>query len=153
MNASITNRLPRSTERVAIHTSDRIARKIERDMVVSVCYFQENPDEIDGRLDELSQEWDVERVLETNAATLTLTGLTFSTLFGKKWLLLSAAVSGFLLQHGAQGWCPPLPVLRKLGFRTRDEIEFERRALLRIDYVDTEKRVDDGGEMTKPNMG
>jgi hypothetical protein len=35
-----------------------------------------------------------------------------------------------------QGWCPPIPVLRRLGFRTAFEIDQERQALklLRGDY-------------------
>jgi hypothetical protein len=49
---------------------------------------------------------------------------------------LPALVSGFLFQHAVQGWCPPVPVLRRLGFRTAYEIEEERRALkaLRGDF-------------------
>jgi len=45
-------------------------------------------------------------------------------------------VTAFLLQHAVQGWCPPLPVLRRLGFRTAREIEVERNALkaLRGDF-------------------
>jgi hypothetical protein len=36
------------------------------------------------------------------------------------------SASGFLLQHALQGWCPPVPLLRQLGFRTSYEIEEER---------------------------
>jgi len=42
------------------------------------------------------------------------------------------AVGGFLLQHGVQGWCPPLGILRRLGVRTPREIEAERYALKSI---------------------
>jgi hypothetical protein len=40
------------------------------------------------------------------------------------------------LQHAVQGWCPPIPVLRRFGFRTADEINRERYALkaLRGDF-------------------
>ncbi|MGZ8329614.1 MAG: hypothetical protein ACXWVA_00985 [Rhodoplanes sp.] len=56
---------------------------------------------------------------------------------GSRFLLLPAAVMGFLLQHAVQGWCPPLSILRRLGFRTAKEIERERNALkaLRGDYA------------------
>ena len=37
------------------------------------------------------------------------------------------------MQHALQGWCPPLPVLRRLGFRTQNEIERERYALEGVD--------------------
>jgi hypothetical protein len=40
------------------------------------------------------------------------------------------------MQHALQGWCPPLPLLRRLGVRTQQEIERERYALkaLRGDF-------------------
>ena len=41
-------------------------------------------------------------------------------------------MSLFLLQHALQGWCPPLPLLRRLGVRTQAEIERERYALKAI---------------------
>jgi hypothetical protein len=45
-------------------------------------------------------------------------------------------VAGFLLQHAVQGWCPPVPLFRRLGFRTAAEIDYERYALkaLRGDF-------------------
>ena len=40
--------------------------------------------------------------------------------------------------HGLQGWCPPVPFLRRMGFRTASEIDYERYALkaLRGDFKD-----------------
>jgi hypothetical protein len=51
-------------------------------------------------------------------------------------LVLTLAVLGFLLQHAVQGWCPPLALLRRLGVRTRREIDAEKYALkaLRGDF-------------------
>ncbi len=45
-------------------------------------------------------------------------------------------MTAFLFQHAVQGWCPPVPVLRRLGFRTTYEIDRERYALkaLRGDF-------------------
>jgi hypothetical protein len=42
----------------------------------------------------------------------------------------------FPREHAVQGWCPPIPMLRRLGFRTSFEIEEERQALkaIRGDY-------------------
>jgi hypothetical protein len=84
---------------------------------------------IEQRMAELDREWDVERVLEVNASTLALTGLVLGATMNRKWLLLPGIVLPFLLQHGLQGWCPPLPVLRRLGVRTRGEIDREKYAL------------------------
>jgi len=77
----------------------------------------------------LDKEWDIERLLEVNASTLALTGLILGLTVNRKWLLLPGIVLPFLLQHGLQGWCPPLPLLRRLGVRTRGEIDREKYAL------------------------
>ena len=77
----------------------------------------------------LDKEWDIERVLEVNASTLALTGLILGLTKNRKWLFLLGIVLPFLLQHGLQGWCPPLPLLRRLGIRTRGEIDREKYAL------------------------
>jgi hypothetical protein len=91
---------------------------------------------INRRLAELDREWDIERALEANAATVSLIGLTLGRTVDQKWFLLPTVVAGFLLQHAVQGWCPPLPVFRRLGVRTRTEIDYERYALkvLRGDF-------------------
>jgi hypothetical protein len=51
-------------------------------------------------------------------------------------LFLPGIVLPFLLQHAVQGWCPPVPLFRRLGVRTREEIEREKFALkaLRGDF-------------------
>ena len=41
------------------------------------------------------------------------------------YILLGIAVVGFLLQHAIQGWCPPVSVFRRLGIRTKEEIQLE----------------------------
>jgi hypothetical protein len=46
--------------------------------------------------------------------------------------ILPAVVAGFLLQHAVQGWCPPVPVFRRLGIRTAREIDLERYGLKAI---------------------
>lgn len=95
-------------------------------------------DAIDRRLMELDDEWDIERYLETMAPTFTLLGLTLGLTVNRKWFALPLFVQSFFLQHAIQGWCPPLPVLRRLGIRTADEINQERYALkvVRGDFKD-----------------
>jgi hypothetical protein len=91
---------------------------------------------IERRLGELDEEWDIERVLEANAASVALAGTVLAATVHKRWLMLPALVGGFLLQHATHGWCPPVPALRRLGYRTAREIETERIALkaLRGDF-------------------
>lgn len=88
-----------------------------------------NPERIRARLSRLDREWDIERCLEVGSATLTLTGLALGAWVHPLWLLLSAGVQGFFLQHAIQGWCPPLPLFRAMGVRTQREIEAERHTL------------------------
>lgn len=83
------------------------------------------------RVQALDREWDVERVLETNAASLALAGVVLGATVDRRWLVLPGVVLGFLLLHATEGWCPPLPVLRERGVRTRGEIDREKYALLR----------------------
>lgn len=92
--------------------------------------------EITQRLDELKNEWDIEKTLEVNASVLMLTGLVLGKLANRSWLVLPGIVATFLLQHGLQGWCPPLTVFRAMGIRTRREIDEEIYALkvLRGDF-------------------
>ncbi len=126
-----------SAERVEGQTDPQVNGRIRREMERRIEYFARHPEQIEQRLRELNAEWDIERVVETGSSTLTLAGLLLSIGVDRKWLLLSLVVQGFFLQHALQGWCPPLPVLRRLGVRTQYEIEQERYALkaLRGDFA------------------
>lgn len=118
--------------RVPQHTSDPVNRRIRQRTEDNVAFFAANRTKIGARLSQLDREWDVERAIEANASTLALGGIILGTMRDRRWLALPAAVSAFLLQHALQGWCPPVPVLRRLGFRTADEINQERYALKAI---------------------
>ena len=129
--------IPSTVERVPQHTAERVNEQIRRETEERVARCAAaGRDAIDRRLAELDREWDVERTLEANAATASLIGLTLGATVDRKWFLFPAVVAGFLLQHAVQGWCPPLPVFRRLGFRTQPEIDYERYALksLRGDF-------------------
>lgn len=126
----MTDLIPPTTSRVADQTDADINARIRRQTEANVAYFGKGGAQaITDRLRELDREWDVERLLEANAATIALTGLCLGSLVNRRWFLLPAVVGGFLLQHAVQGWCPPVPVFRRLGMRTQTEIEQERYAL------------------------
>ena len=122
----------RSVDRVALHDAPGVSEKLRDRLRASVAHHSSHPEEIDARLRELDLEWDVERVLQTNSSAVSLFGLAVGLLWRRRWLLLPLVVQGFFLQHALQGWCPPLPLLRSLGFRTTQEIEQERHALLAV---------------------
>ncbi len=94
------------------------------------------PIELEARLDELDREWDIERLLQANASTLAMIGVALGYTWDRRFLLLPAAVLTFFAQHALRGWCPPIPVFRRRGVRTRREIERERYAIkaLRGDF-------------------
>jgi hypothetical protein len=129
--------LPTTVSRVAENTPEDVNERIRRETDATVLrYASLGPVAIERRLAELDEEWDVERYLETAAPTFTLLGLTLGLTVNRKWFVVPALVQSFLLQHALQGWCPPIPVLRRLGVRTASEIDAERCALkaLRGDF-------------------
>lgn len=123
--------LPSTADRVPRHTARDVNQRIRRQTEANLNrYRSAAPAEVERRLDELSREWDIERAIEANAATLAIIGILLGA-FANVWFLAIPAVVGvFLLQHALQGWCPPVPILRRLGFRTSREIFEERLALL-----------------------
>ncbi|HMV58112.1 MAG TPA: hypothetical protein PKD38_12975 [Nitrospira sp.] len=142
----MTDLIPPTTSRVADRTDADINARIRRQTEANVAYFAKGGAQaISERLRELDREWDVERLLEANAATIALTGLCLGSLVNRRWFLLPAVVGGFLLQHAVQGWCPPIPIFRRLGMRTQTEIEQERYALkaMRGDFANIPRDGDD----------
>jgi hypothetical protein len=127
---------PATRERVPSQTAEEVNRQIRKELEARLWFYAYHPEQIDARLRELDQEWDIERTLESNAASLALAGTLLGLLVSRKFLMLPAVVTTFLLQHAIQGWCPPLPLFRRLGIRTMPEIEAERYALkvLRGDF-------------------
>ena len=129
--------MPSTRNRVPSQTSDEINFRIQCETERRGRHFEQHREGIPRRLRGLDEEWDIERAIEANASTLALVGVALGATSDRRWLVLPALVAGFLLQHSVQGWCPPVPVLRRLGFRTADEIGEERQALkaLRGDYA------------------
>jgi hypothetical protein len=134
--------LTTTSERVPQNTAEDINQRIRRqtEHIVADC-IRRGPAAVERRLAELDEEWDIERYLETMAPTFSLIGLGLGITVDRRWLVVPAVVQTFFLQHALQGWCPPVPVLRRLGVRTCDEINEERYALkaLRGDFESLSK--------------
>ena len=131
--------LPLTTSRVTGNTAADINRRIRKETEYRVeDLAAQGSMAIRERLLTLDAEWDIERCLETGAASLTLAGSVLGLTKSRLWFLLPFGVGAFLLQHALQGWCPPLPLLRQLGVRTAEEINEERTALktIRGDFYD-----------------
>ena len=128
--------IPRTSKRVPHHTDEELNERITRQTESNVASCSADPQLIDLRLQELEREWDIERALEANAATVSLIGLALGYFVSRRLYALPAAVALFLLQHALQGWCPPVSLFRRLGVRTQREIDEERYALkvMQIDF-------------------
>lgn len=126
----------RVQQQTAPHVNDRIQRELQE----QVARFESGDRTvlISQRLNELDREWDIERALQANFAVLSLAGVMLAARGKKRWSALAMVVPAFMVQHALQGWCPPLPIMRRLGFRTSKEINEERFALksLRGDFTD-----------------
>lgn len=116
-------------------TSRVVNRRIDRQTYGAMLEAGDSPEGIRARLAEIDQEWHLDRALIalfSGLGSLTA-GLTMRTLrrdgrsgfFG----LLFWTQMSFLLYHATRGWCPPVELLRRMGFRTAREICAERCVL------------------------
>lgn len=130
--------LPPTTKKAAFHTCNKVNQDIRNKTLSCINTYKDSGEAIlSDKIEKLNREWDTERVLETKAASVVL----LSSIVGYKkkkccWFLLTGAAGFFLLQHALQGWCPPLPVIRKVGVRTAEEINQEKTIfkLIRGDF-------------------
>jgi hypothetical protein len=130
---------PATQERVPRNTRSTVNDRIQGRTLHDVSRFiGADPVFIDQRIQELEREWDIERTLQANAGVLMLAGIGMGVAVDRRFLALPALVGAFLLQHALQGWCPPLPLLRRLGLRTAREIHDEIIALriMRGDFLE-----------------
>jgi hypothetical protein len=132
-------------DRVREHSSTIANERIDRATQRRVLRAGgESQPALSRRLEQLDEEWDMERVLETNASALALGGLLLGLFVNRKFLLIPCFVLPFLLQHATQGWCPPVPMFRRRGIRTRKEIDTEKFAIkaLRGDFAGIDNQSD-----------
>jgi hypothetical protein len=94
-------------------------------------------DELSRRITQLDSEWDFDRTLETEASLMGLLGLVLGVAVDKRLLVLPGVVASMLVVHATHGWYPLLPLFRRIGVRTHDEIDRERYGLkaLRGDFA------------------
>ena len=127
-----------SIDRVRRHTSQEVNAEIDRAAERRVIRAAgETAPALSRRIEALDEEWDMERWLETNASALAFTGTVLGLFVNKKFFAIPCFVLPFLFQHAVQGWCPPVPIFRRKGIRTRREIDREKYALkaLRGDFA------------------
>jgi hypothetical protein len=142
---AVFQRMKPTDTRVAASTSDEVNREIGRRLEANIFYYARHPEEIEERLRELDEEWDIERTLETTWSAISLGGF-FLGMMARRYSIIGAAAAGFMMQHAAQGWCPPSPLFRRMGVRTSREINIERYALkaLRGDFKNIDMNANPG---------
>ena len=122
---------PPKYDRVRGRTPDKVNREIDELTASYLSLVGTEPHAIRKRLWELDREWHVDRAL---IAAFALVGSAtaqraFRSSRPGAWRLLFWTQIGFLVHHAIRGWCPPVFLLRRLGFRTDKEIAAERSAL------------------------
>jgi hypothetical protein len=132
---SIKNPAPTDT-RVQESTCPKINERIREKTEASLRRAAASPGQIEQRLEKLDKEWEVERLLQANFGLVTLASLALGFFVARPWFFLTGVAAAFMGEHSIKGWCPPVPVVRRLGFRTSREINQERYALkaLRGDF-------------------
>jgi hypothetical protein len=129
--------IPSTVRRVPLHTIGSVNEQIRKRTEENVARVAaRGPEAIDERLGELDREWDIDRAVEAKLASVILIGSALGVFRDRRFFAIPAIASTFLLLYAVQGWCPPLPILRRAGFRTSAEIDHERYALkaLRGDF-------------------
>ena len=115
--------VPPSSTRVQMNTAPEINARIRQETDASIAYYSQNP-ELDR-----SSGWPSSTANGISSvcarAACRIRGLRRDRTGGHpiaQWLIVPMLVTGFLWQYAVQGWSPQLPVLRRLGFRTPQEI-------------------------------
>jgi hypothetical protein len=117
------------------HTAQHINAGIDKRTSQALAEIGDEPHAIRQRLWALDREWHLDRALI--AVFSVLGAFTAHRSFkavvrGRRmngWRVVFWAQTAFLLHHAIRGWCPPVSVLRRIGFRTEKEIAAERTAL------------------------
>lgn len=115
----------RVEESTAPAVNERIRRRSEERVARAVA----GSSGMERRMRELDREWDIERALQTNFGIINLVSITLGALVARPFFAITGMAAGFMLEHALKGWCPPVPIFRRLGFRTSREINAERYAL------------------------
>ncbi len=119
-----------TTRRVELNTSPVLTQEFESQLKENLSRFVgADRQAIDQRLQELDREWDIERAIESEAPTMIGLGIALGIFHNRKWFAVSAMAASMVILHSLQGWYPLLPLFRRLGLRSQQEIEQERMAL------------------------
>jgi hypothetical protein len=138
----ISHRLEQRRDRIREHSSPRVNQRIDLTAQAGVAMtISQGRDQVIRRIADLDHEWDIDRALMANFAIVggaafaigleRYTNASPFTSRPKGLLGLVGVQMAFLLTHAMIGWCPPVALFRRLGYRTKSEIDTEREILVR----------------------
>jgi hypothetical protein len=112
-------------------------------------YGTMGPEAISTRIARLEEEKDIDRIFATVASGLGLFGLVAGFLGGRTLRMFTWIALPMLFARSLGRWVPPVEGLRRMGFRSRREIEEEKYALkaLRGDFKGVEEEPAPEAEM------
>lgn len=119
------------------HTPGQLNHRIDSAVEKRVaCLAALERQDITRRLGQLEKTVDVGRAIDLTAGLVTLLGVGLHAKQGGRWWLLPLAASAMLVQRALTGSALAVPLFRRLGLRTRSEIDVEKYALkaLRGDF-------------------
>ena len=122
------------TDRVRANTWVPVNERLDLDTQLRIreAAASASTEALTRRLTQLDYEWDFDRTVEAEASLMGLLGLALSLTVDRRFLVAPAFVSTMLVLHATHGWYPLLPLFRRIGVRTRDEIDRERYGLKAI---------------------
>lgn len=92
--------MAKTGERVRSSSFPSRNQKIDQEIVSNIAHYSEQ--ECSGN-ESTIKSWT--GTLEGNAGLLGLTGAILALAVDKRWAILPAVVTSFLVQHAIQGWC------------------------------------------------
>ena len=121
---------------IVLETTLEKTTETEKDIQENINHYYHDHDKIDERIEALDREMDLETYLQIEGAALTIAGVVLGMASNKKWLALPLIASAIALSNISRKWHKPIGLFRKLGLRSRVEIEKEKYALkaLRGDF-------------------
>lgn len=124
---------PPTVKRVSYNTNPDVNTEIRNKTLEAINKYKDcTCNALSDRIESLNFEWDVERIIEADAALMIIMTTYLGMKHCKAWFFLSSVIAMFLLSHAIKGWCPSVAALRKLGVRTSEEIYNEKTALKMI---------------------
>lgn len=119
------------------NTNPEINRRIDRFTEDNIRYYATQPERvITRRIDKLEKEWDVQKMVQAVDSGVALGSIFLGVLGSKKWWFITTLAAASSGAHAVKGWSPCTVMFRRMGFRTRQEIDREKYALkaLRGDF-------------------